>query len=237
MIEETYRIKAIVLKRQAFREHDLLVTVYSLEKGKQQLVARGARKFRSKVAAHVEPFCFIDGMVVRGKVYDYLGSALSESCQVGIKEAEPKISAASRAIRMLDAQTRTGHSDKELFFLLRDFLYLLDKSKDGMNFELISDLFQFRLYAYLGFGMEVYHCIICNKNLTPGENIINFRLGGVVCRECSKSEKGLTISDEAVKVLRLANKLEMSKFKNLKISQFLADEIKLILIELNKQHH
>jgi len=43
-----YNLQAIILKRQIFREDDLLVTVYSLERGKLILQAKGAKKIKSR---------------------------------------------------------------------------------------------------------------------------------------------------------------------------------------------
>ena len=47
-MEETYNTKAIILNRQPFRERDSRVTIFSLERGKLILVARGTKKITSK---------------------------------------------------------------------------------------------------------------------------------------------------------------------------------------------
>lgn len=236
MIEETYRTKAIVVRRQPFREHDLSITIYGPEKGKQTLVARGARKFRSKVAAHVEPFCFIDCLVVRGKAYDYIGSALSESCLPGLKGSEPKVTAAGRALRLFDQLVKAGTPDPDLFLILRDFLCLLDEAGEEADAELLANLFLIRLVSCLGHSPELYRCVTCGQDLQPGGNGVQFRQGGAVCPKCLAKAGGLTISDEAVKVLRLANNLEVFKFGNIRVGQELADEVAFIVNDLIKQH-
>ena len=84
-MEETYRVKAIILNRQAFRENDVMVTVQSMDKGKLKLVARGVKKMQSKLAGHLEPLNLGDIMVVRGKQFNYVGSANAENCYANIK--------------------------------------------------------------------------------------------------------------------------------------------------------
>ena len=69
-MEETFNTKAIILKREPFWEADTRVVVYSLEKGKLHLIARGTKKISSKLAGHLEPMNFVDLMVVRGKQFD-----------------------------------------------------------------------------------------------------------------------------------------------------------------------
>ena len=44
-MEETFYTRAIILKRSPWRENDSKVTVYSLERGRLELVARGTKKF------------------------------------------------------------------------------------------------------------------------------------------------------------------------------------------------
>lgn len=44
-MEETFYTGAIILKRSPWRENDSKVIVYSLEKGKLELVARGTKRF------------------------------------------------------------------------------------------------------------------------------------------------------------------------------------------------
>lgn len=50
------KLHAIVLKRANFSEADRLVTVFSREKGKITLVAKGVRRIKSRRAPHLEPF-------------------------------------------------------------------------------------------------------------------------------------------------------------------------------------
>ena len=49
-MDETYNFEAIVLNRYAFRESDSRVILYSREKGKLELVARGTKKIKSKIS-------------------------------------------------------------------------------------------------------------------------------------------------------------------------------------------
>ena len=84
-MEETYATKAIVLNRVPFRENDIRVSLYSSDQGRLDLIARGARKTKSKIAGHIEPISLARIMVIRGKRLDYLGSAINEASYFNIK--------------------------------------------------------------------------------------------------------------------------------------------------------
>ena len=51
---------AVVLGRRDFHEADQIISCYTKEKGKVELLARGVKKITSKNSAHLEQFSFVD---------------------------------------------------------------------------------------------------------------------------------------------------------------------------------
>ena len=84
-MEDTYRANAIIISSQPFREYDGKRVVYSLEKGKLDLVVRGVKRIKSKLSAHLEPLSLAEIMVVRGRQFNYVGAAMSRNCYSAIK--------------------------------------------------------------------------------------------------------------------------------------------------------
>ncbi|NTU98913.1 DNA repair protein RecO [Candidatus Falkowbacteria bacterium] len=237
MIEETYALKAIVINRKPFRENDLLVTIYSPEQGKQSLVARGARKFRSKVAAHIEPLSFIDGLVVRGKSFDYLGSALCAGSLFGIKSDYGNLESAGRIVRIFDRLVKDGQPDHQAFAMLRDILLLINGSVDDVQVAVWADLFIIKLLSQLGIGSELHDCVICGQKIRSNEHSFDLYKNGLVCHSCNDQKTGLIISDNVVKMLRLATKIEVKDFCKISINHNLADEIAFFVSQIVNHHH
>ena len=52
----SYRTEALVIRHTNFGEADRILTLYSREKGKIRVVAKGVRKLKSRKAGHLEPF-------------------------------------------------------------------------------------------------------------------------------------------------------------------------------------
>lgn len=236
-MEETARVHAIVLDRKPFREHDLLVTVYSQERGREQLIARGARKFRSKIAAHVEPLCLIDGLIVIGKSKNYLGSAVSNNVFANTKNDLGRLSAVGRALVYFKTIVRDRETDNELFDILKDYLGVLDETE--LNSELLTDLFIFKLISHSGYGLDVYNCGACQKKLIAGSNKYDPITLKLVHEACGKDSL-LTISDECVKVLRIVSDSSFKKIANISIisanqAPNLANEIANIIASLVKK--
>lgn len=55
MSSPVYRLTAIILKRKNTGESDRVITVFSKEKGKIRLLAKGVRSIRSRRASYLEP--------------------------------------------------------------------------------------------------------------------------------------------------------------------------------------
>ena len=126
-----YNLSVIILKRQDFKEDDLLVTVYSLEKGKLTLLARGAKKIKSKLAGHLEPVSLSYLNIVDGRSIDQLIGAAMLQSYGKIKTDIDKLSAAGWFLNLLDQQTMENHPDARVFLLTRKYLdFLEQKSQD-----------------------------------------------------------------------------------------------------------
>jgi len=222
-MDETYLTEAIVLNRQPFKEDDLQVTVYSHDRGKLFLIARGGRKAKSKLAAHLEPLCRTEIMVVRGRHYDYAGSAVSADCYAQIKSEYEKISAASKAANYLVKSVKEGVPDKEIFELMRDLLKELNTGK--LNPELATAFFSLDLLALLGLAPELHHCVLHRGKITPGGNRFDFARSGLICPKCRISVGSLPITDDSIKIIRLVLDEDFNKLKKIKCSAKIEAEI------------
>ncbi|MFH1522623.1 MAG: DNA repair protein RecO [Patescibacteria group bacterium] len=238
-MEETYTTRAIILNRYPFREHDSKAAIYSLDRGKLELIARGTKKLSSKLAGHLEPISLSKIMVVRGKQYDYVGSAISENCFLNIKSDLEKLQYAGQAINVFGKLIKEEQADENIFTLIEEYINLLDKAEfEAHNIELFYHFFVLKLLSLLGYTPELYNCVICkNKLKEPNGNLFDVAKGGVICANCSKKSptspptpllirKGeinclkdcLTISENCIKILRLVIDKELSQLISLDIN-------------------
>lgn len=229
-MKETYNLTAIILSRRAFSEDDGRVVVYSREQGKLELAVRSMKKIKSKLAAHLEPFCLTDIMAVRGRQYDYAGAAVSENCYGGVKSDLAKLTAAGQAIRIFNKIIKAGQADAEIFELLKDFLDILDDVKSA--YDLLPWLFIFKLLVKLGHKPELYNCVNCRTKISPVGMKFDLARGGLICGKCpadSSQKDLLTIGENCVKFLRLMEKNDFNKLSKIKINNKTEKEVKNIV--------
>ncbi|OIO18054.1 DNA repair protein RecO [Candidatus Kuenenbacteria bacterium CG1_02_38_13] len=143
-----YNLKAIILKRQDFKEDDLLVTVYSQEKGKLVLLARGAKKIKSKLAGHLEPVSLSYLNVANGRSIDQLIGADMRQSYGKIKNNLDKLSAAGWFLNLLDKMTMENHPDPRIFSLTQKYLTFLEK--ESKNYDIAKISAGFKLLHLLG---------------------------------------------------------------------------------------
>jgi len=205
-------------------------------------VARGAKKFRSKLAAHLEPICLCEVMAVSGKQYDYIGSIISTNCFVQIKNNLDRVQAAVQGMNVFNKLIKYEQKDHLIFDLLLDFLNILNKVDLKIDPQFLTAIFKLKLIDLLGFKPELFNCMICGKKLKPGGSRFDLRKNGFICHEC-QSIKGiefqnfrnqlqvsgksnfLTASDDCIKVLRLVIENDFSILEKLNIKISLKQEI------------
>jgi DNA repair protein RecO (recombination protein O) len=146
-----YSLNAIILNRASFREDDLAVTAYSQEHGKITLLARGAKKIKSKLAGHLEPVSLSFLEVARGKTRDQLIGAQIIKSYAGIKNDILKTAYANYFLELLDELTFENHADRRVFVLTQKYLDFLDRA--NYNDLVIGRIVVvFKLLALLGFN-------------------------------------------------------------------------------------
>ncbi len=231
---ESQNSEALILRRNDWRENDSRVILYTKKFGKLSLVARGAKKFKSKIAGHIEPTNLVNILIIKGKAFDYLGSAIVQNSYLNIKNDLNALYFVGRALFLLDTQVKEEAPDEELFNLLISWLDTVEeKTLNGLNREdgeLLYNYFALRLMVLLGYKPELYFCSICHHKITPNNNFFNLRLGGVIDATCLANQQNkylpneiFSISTEAIKILRLFS--EINFFPKIKIIPELLKEL------------
>ena len=160
-------MKAIVLSRRDFREHDQVISVYTKDLGKQDLLARGIKKITSKNSAYLEPFSFVDIEIIKGKELDYIGSVQPVNYFKNIRQDLQKSLKAQLVVGLINRVVQVEEKDEKLFLLLKSWLEFLDnyivissETKCSREISLIIDGFIIKFLYLLGFGAEEFLEII-----------------------------------------------------------------------------
>jgi DNA repair protein RecO (recombination protein O) len=198
--ERVYRTEAVVLRRQDLGEADRLLTVYSLDRGKLRLVAKGVRRPRSRKAGHLEPFTRVKLLLARGRELDIITQAEAIETYPGIQDDLIRFGQASYTVELLDRFTVDRDENQTLYRLL---INTLERLISGEDLPAIMLFYELRLLEYVGYRPELFRCVGCGEDIRPRDQFFSAAEGGILCPVCGPVRgDSRPISLTELKVLR-----------------------------------
>jgi len=178
---EYYSTLAFVLRQESIKEHDRRYVFFTQEFGKLSLLAPGARKINAKLAGHLEIPTLVQIQFAMSR-NPRLISALEEIPYIEIKKRKKSLTVAFWITDLVDELMLEKQLDSEIWKLLFDSLYFLEKNLN--KFPEIADFiwiyFNAQFLRILGFSPVLDGCIECGS--TINNKFFNFERKGIICQ-------------------------------------------------------
>ncbi|MFA6485946.1 MAG: DNA repair protein RecO [Candidatus Magasanikbacteria bacterium] len=170
-------MKAVILSRRDWREHDQIISLYTREHGKIEALARGVKKILSKNSAYLEPGCFVEAEIIPGKKdWAHLGSVTPINIFKNMRADLSASLAVGYAMNLADKNIHAGEADQRMFEMISGWLNWMDsttvipsKARDLQPLFLI--VFITKFLALLGFDPSTG---ISDNNFHDNLKIITF---------------------------------------------------------------
>ncbi|HAY84747.1 MAG TPA: DNA repair protein RecO [Chloroflexi bacterium] len=196
----SFRANAIVLKHQDFGEADRILTVYTREKGKLRVIAKGVRKVHSRKGGHLEPFTHVSLQLAEGRNWPLVSQAEAQQTYDNLKKDLETIGYASYVVELVERFTFEEEENASIFNLLKNTLTRLNR---GDPAQLAIRYYEIRLLDLLGFRPELNTCVVSGEEIRPENQYFSAALGGVVSAASGKDLAGaVPVSVRALKYLR-----------------------------------
>jgi DNA repair protein RecO (recombination protein O) len=223
----SYQTEAIIVKKIKLGEADRILSLYTLDHGRIEAVAKGIRRPRSKLAGHLELLTYSRVTLVHGRNLDTVIGSQTLDSFMDMKNDIWLTSYGLYASELINLFTAERIENRELFQLL---LVTLGHLSHGANPELVLRYFELHLLDWVGYRPQLQVCVTCQVALQPAENAFCSRAGGVLCPDCAAGIlEAFPISVNALKVFRLMQRSDISVTDRLKISSELSSEIKAVM--------
>jgi DNA repair protein RecO (recombination protein O) len=230
----TYRVEAIVLRRVDFGEADRVLVLFTRERGKIPVVAKGVRRMSSRMAGHLELFTRSELMLAKGANLDVVTQADNREPYRALREDLTRTSTAYLIAELADALTEEALEQPELFDLLTATFRALGTSDDV---RLVAAHYQIRLLDVSGLRPVLMQCITCHEELSPGRNAFSAFLGGALCPRCGPSEpSSRPIDSDVLKVLRNLQRAGLPGTARFRVPEMVMREVERILRDLIERH-
>ncbi len=223
----TYRCEGLTLRKASIGEADLVVTLFTAERGKVRAVGKGARRSTSRLVGHLEPLTLSRFSMAQGRDLDIVSQA---EVLDGFAAIKADITGITRGLYIAELLDGFGPEDSSSPGLLRLAVNTLRAMPDAVDAEMPLRYFEFHLLRLSGMLPELYQCVECRREVEPDSHRFSVNLGGVLCPSCDPAEAwARPLSLRAMKVVRLMHRGRLAEVAALNLSPAVAVEIKAIL--------
>jgi DNA repair protein RecO (recombination protein O) len=183
-------LPAIVLRRIEYGDFDLIVTLFTRDRGKVSAIAKSAKKSVRRFPGVLEPFSRIEAVLAkgRGKGMAVLQEAALEEPFFNIRESIVNTAYASYWVELVYLWMVEGEPLAPLFGLIDHVLAELNRGETPV--EELSIRFQMRFLSLAGFRPNFDHCFVCKTCLDQIRHAVvvpDLSKGGIACPTCGIS--------------------------------------------------
>lgn len=175
------KTKGLVIKEQAYREQDKILTIFSEEDGKIQCMARGVRRYKSSLLASTQVFAWAEFIYYPGKTFGNINQANLIESFYALRNDLNKLALGSYLLDLMNNAFDQFQKSPEILKLVRYVLYYISTNKAKSDLLMVA-VFQMKLVSYLGYCPGLMTCMNCGS----GEKLKAFNIehSGVVCSNC-----------------------------------------------------
>jgi DNA repair protein RecO (recombination protein O) len=150
-VPKRYTSEAIVLHRRDLGDADRILVVLTRKYGKVTLIAKGAKKLKSKKRGFLEPFCVIKVSASCGKSMDILTDVETVSDSQQVRSSLKKVALAYYMLEVALRASYEGEQNEELFDHLSEYL---EKIKKETKLRQLRDEYSAKAAVIMGFWPE-----------------------------------------------------------------------------------
>ena len=175
--------RGLVLREVRYKESDKILTVLTPDRGRLSVIARGARRKGSRVAAACQLLAYSEMTLYEKGRWTMLDAADTIELFDGLRQDLTALSLAAYFAELTEAVSDGSGGD--VLPLLLNALYALSALKKPP--QLVKPAFQFRLMALAGYEPMADGCALCGAP-QPENPMLDVVHGVVHCGKCR--EKG-----------------------------------------------
>ncbi len=213
---------AILLRRMDYGDFDVIITFFTLKRGKLSLIAKSAKKSTKRFAGILELFSVLEVVAGtgRGKGLPVLQEATLKQPFSAIRADFRKTAHASYWAELIYNWIEENFKQVALFYL---FEHVLSEMDSGRTAEAVLNiLFQMRFLALSGHRPNLDHCGLCRTELEKIKQdkiSVDLKRGGMLCDRCkSGSPSRMSLTKGTIKQLLWVESGNLAKATRIKFA-------------------
>lgn len=219
------KVKGIVIRTTDYGEANKILTIYTEELGKIGVMARGAKKPKSRYSSVSQLFTYAHFVYQKTSG---LGLLNQGEVMQSFRHLRSDIFLTSYAAYIVELVDRLTESFEKNSLLFQDLYQTLNYINDGYDYEILTHMFEVKMLRIAGISPELDHCSHCGT--TEGLNSFSIKEAGLLCSRCKHIDnQKIEISVAVTKLLRLFHYLDLNRLGSITVKDETKKQLKQVL--------
>ncbi len=202
------KTEALVLKSIPFKETSSIVRLYTKEKGKVSVIAKGARRLKSPFRGYLEPLSYVEVIYYYKPTREIQTLSKIEFIQTFFQNSTEITDTAyvMAVMECIDKFIHGHQKDEGIFLLTVNVMKFMDSNRDFIKEAFIY--FLLKISAMLGYKIDFNTCSICKKPLKSA--LYEPYSGKLICIKCGNIQEHVqSLEAEILEYMKLLEKADL----------------------------
>ncbi|KYG32041.1 DNA repair protein RecO [Alkalihalobacillus trypoxylicola] len=220
-----HKVEGIVIRTSVYGESNKIVTLFTRELGKIGVMARGAKKPKSRLSSVSQLFMYGHFLVQKNQGLGTLNQGEIIDSFREVRNDLYLAAYASYIVELLDRLTDESEKNPYLFELLYQVLHYLD---EGIDPDVLMRIFEMKMLAVAGIKPELDQCVSCQKQHLPAA--FSIKEAGFLCSNCLyKDSYAYKMTEQSAKLLRLFFYMDLNRLGKISLKEDTKKALKTII--------
>ncbi|SDI94727.1 DNA repair protein RecO [Salimicrobium halophilum] len=226
------KVEGVVIRTSDYGETHKIITLWTREKGKISVIARGAKKPKSRMSSVTQPFIYGNYLIYIGKGMGSMSQGEVIDSFRSVREDIVKAGYSSFACELADKLLEEREPDPFLFEQLLTTITYIDEGRDP---DIVTMIFELKIYRKAGFAPVLSRCINCGRE--EGPFAFSVREGGYLCGRCKYLDSSAyPLSERFGKLLPLLAEMDVKRLGNVSMKKENKEKLRQLLDQYYEQY-
>jgi DNA repair protein RecO (recombination protein O) len=219
------KCEGIIIRTTDYGETNKIITLYTREWGKIGVMARGAKKPKSRLSSITQLFTHGYFLVQRGTG---LGTVQQGEMITSFRSIGEDIFLTAYASYIVELTDKCTEDKKANPFHFELLFQTLNYMNEGFEPDILMNIYEMKMLNVLGMNPILNQCSVCGS--TDGHFSFSIREGGFICHRClDKDPYHFKLLPVTVKLLRLFYYFDLSRLGSISIKEETKAELKKVI--------
>lgn len=229
------RVEGIVIRAVDYGEGNRILHVLTQEAGKISMMARGAKKVKSRFSAISQPFTYGQFVIFRSSS-QAMGTINSGELIRSHQRLREDLVLSAYAAYLAELTNRIIEEGEPVPHIFAQLAAAFEAMEEGKDAAVITHVYEMNMLAAAGFMPQLHACVSCGREDEP-LSLLSGALGGTICDHCRKSDpQAVSVKSGTLKLLRTIQQLDLRRLGNVNVSQAAKQEMKQFIRSVMDAH-